>query len=228
MCDREPALFLNRSSRPVPESVLLPDAGPPDLRAIAARAADPIAWAIAGTVWSGLAHGMAHDALIRGLDAGECERLAVWSFAPVGYADLRPYCGQRQPAPYDEFEELVALLKVHARDDSAPIRWLAHAFATTCMYENHLWQDLQLPSRVVLSDLFAHCFPTLSARNTGNMKWKKFLYKQLCDAAEAPLCKAPSCAVCSDYTVCFGNEDCPLVSEANPAAITRIPVRTFR
>ena len=44
-------------------------------------------------------------------------------------------------------------------------------------------------------------------KNTGNMKWKKFFYKQLCDRAEVNLCKAPSCQVGADYRSCFGPEE---------------------
>jgi nitrogen fixation protein NifQ len=64
-----------------------------------------------------------------------------------------------------------------------------------------------LPSRDVLSQLLRRYFTTLHDKNTGNMKWKKFFYKQLCDQAEVNLCRAPSCQVCSDYAACFGPED---------------------
>jgi len=33
-----------------------------------------------------------------------------------------------------------------------------------------------------------------------------FFYKMLCDRAEVRLCKAPSCGVCSDYSLCFASE----------------------
>lgn len=213
---------------PLPATTVVFDTGLPDLRAIAGASNDPIAWAIAGTVWSGLTHGMAPQALVRGLGADECAALAARYFAPLRLADLQAHCGTRQPDPYDEFDELVALLKAHAVDASTPVRWLAHAFATTCMYENHLWQDLHLPARAALSELFSTCFPMLAARNTGNMKWKKFLYKQLCEAAEAPLCKAPSCSVCSDYALCFGNEDTVLIAESHSSIPVRLPARNFR
>ena len=204
------------------------DADLPDVRALVRASADPIAWAIAGTVWSGLTHGMAPHALVRGLPAHENEALAARYFAPLRAADLSAHCGSREPDAYDEFDELLALLKAHACDDSVPVRWLAHALATACMYENHLWQDLHLPARAVLSELFSTCFPTLAARNTGNMKWKKFLYKQLCEAAETPLCKAPTCSVCSDYALCFGSEESVLVADAKPSVPMRILVRSFR
>jgi nitrogen fixation protein NifQ len=49
-------------------------------------------------------------------------------------------------------------------------------------------------------------FPALVARNAGDMKWKKFLYRQLCEREQLLICKSPSCSVCSDLPVCFGPE----------------------
>ena len=63
-----------------------------------------------------------------------------------------------------------------------------------------------LPNRDVLSQLLRRYFTTLYEKNIGNMKWKKFFYKQLCEQAKVMLCKAPSCQVCTDYTACFGPE----------------------
>jgi nitrogen fixation protein NifQ len=50
-------------------------------------------------------------------------------------------------------------------------------------------------------------FPELAAKNDKDMKWKKFLYKQLCEAEGLYLCRAPSCEVCIDYPKCFGSEE---------------------
>jgi len=52
-----------------------------------------------------------------------------------------------------------------------------------------------------------HNFPELAAKNVKDMKWKKFLYKQLCEAEGIYLCRAPSCEVCIDYPKCFGSEE---------------------
>jgi nitrogen fixation protein NifQ len=49
-------------------------------------------------------------------------------------------------------------------------------------------------------------FPALAAKNSGDMKWKKFFYRQLCERAQVPVCKAPHCAECSDYTYCFSHD----------------------
>ena len=107
----------------------------------------------------------------------------------------------------DEFLDIVQLLLDHRCDDSDGTRWLAHAIATACLDNNHLWQDMELPSREVLSGLLRRYFGALYAKNADNMKWKRFFYKQLCERAEVNLCKAPSCKACTDYTVCFGPEE---------------------
>lgn len=108
---------------------------------------------------------------------------------------------------YDEIEDLVALLTDCAASTQEEARWVAHALAQASLGDDHLWQDLHLPSRRELSLLMARWFPVLAARNDRDMKWKKFLYKQLCDQAELSVCRAPSCSVCSDYALCFGPED---------------------
>lgn len=110
----------------------------------------------------------------------------------------------------DEVDDVRALLLDWA-DPAAgtadEIARVAETVAVACLGDNHLWQDLQLPSRAALSALMVHWFPALVARNRGDMKWKKFLYKQLCERAEIQVCKAPSCAVCADHPLCFGPED---------------------
>lgn len=107
----------------------------------------------------------------------------------------------------DEFDDLVALLLEHRGDDSEETEWLACAIVTACFGDNHLWQDMGLPSRAVLSELLSGYFPALAYKNGSNMKWKKFFYKQLCERMNVNACKAPSCSVCSDYAQCFGPED---------------------
>ncbi|MFZ5491792.1 MAG: nitrogen fixation protein NifQ [Pseudomonadota bacterium] len=117
-------------------------------------------------------------------------------------ADLPPALRHRA----DEVDDVRTLLLEFAQGEAAP--WLASTVAVACLGDNHLWQDLGLPSRAALSQLLRAYFPALVARNHGDMKWKKFLYKELCDRAQV-LCRAPSCAVCSDYAFCFGPEEGP-------------------
>ncbi len=85
--------------------------------------------------------------------------------------------------------------------------WIADIVIAGCMGGDHLWQDLGLWSRKDVSELLQHNFPQLAARNDRDMKWKKFLYKQLCNAEGVYTCRAPSCEVCDDFQSCFGDED---------------------
>lgn len=106
-----------------------------------------------------------------------------------------------------EREELLnLLLRYRAGKDVSEI-WVAEIVVAACMGSDHLWQDLGLWSRDQLSSLLSDNFPDLAALNIKNMKWKKFLYKQLCQEEGIYVCRAPSCEVCKDYAVCFGPEN---------------------
>jgi len=106
-----------------------------------------------------------------------------------------------------EFPDLLHLLLDHLGVADEHHRNVAHLVATACMGGDHLWQDLGLPDRKGLSALLSGHFPTLAAKNTGDMKWKKFFYKQLCEREGINACRAPSCAACCDYAKCFGAEE---------------------
>lgn len=107
----------------------------------------------------------------------------------------------------DEFDDIVDLLTDYCCDHSEETGYVILFIADACMGENHLWQDMGLVNREALSNLMKCYFPQLFAKNTANMKWKKFFYKQLCERAEIMICKSPTCGVCVDYQVCFGPED---------------------
>lgn len=145
-----------------------------------------------------------------GLPAAELHRLAARHFphaaALLAHLDTGLPTALRQRL--DEVDDVRELLLDFRRPDSEDATWLASAVAVGCLGDNHLWQDLGLPHRLALSQLLREHFPGLSERNSGDMKWKKFLYKQLCERA-AVQCRAPSCAVCSDYGFCFGPEEGP-------------------
>lgn len=119
------------------------------------------------------------------------------------------------PAPVDapnaerqsELGDLVRLLLAHRAQADLSEPWIARIVAAGCMGRDHLWQDLGLWSRRDLSVLMAANFPELAARNDRDMKWKKFLYKQLCIQEGIHTCRAPSCEVCADYVHCFGPEE---------------------
>jgi len=141
---------------------------------------------------------------IQGLDASMLRQLYRRYFPGSPHTgDTGTVCAALADA---EFADLLELLREHRRDDTEETEWVARAVASACAGENHLWEDMGLPSRDTLSQLIRRYFTTLYYKNSGNLRWKKFFYKQLCDRAEAALCKAPSCGVCSDYAQCFGPE----------------------
>lgn len=110
------------------------------------------------------------------------------------------------PGPLMEEEILRDLLLRHARGDLPLSRVLARMIAARAMYEDHLWQDLGLLNRGELSRMLGRHFPVLAAGNTGNMKWKKYFYRKLCEIEGFSLCTAPSCRECDDFELCFGEE----------------------
>lgn len=115
----------------------------------------------------------------------------------------------RRATREDEVEDLLALLLAHAdpaAGSAQEIHRVALGVAVASLGDQHLWQDLQLASRAELTALMRRWFPALVARNVGDMKWKKFLYRQLCEREQILICKSPSCAACSDFALCFGPE----------------------
>lgn len=139
--------------------------------------------------------------LIRGLGPA--------SFAMLGSLCLEGEALDNGPAGeprFDEFEELFELLLDYAAPLDQMSIWLAAAIATAAQRDNHLWQDMGLPSRRELNAILRQRFPALAALNVGDMKWKKFFYRQLCQRAGVPICKSPSCGDCVDHAQCFGPE----------------------
>jgi nitrogen fixation protein NifQ len=106
-----------------------------------------------------------------------------------------------------ERDDVLALLLEHRAFNDGAEEWMAEIVTAACMANDHLWQDLGLRSRDYLSRLMTQNFPALAAKNVHDMKWKKFLYKQLCEKEGINLCRSPSCEYCTDYLKCFGPEE---------------------
>jgi nitrogen fixation protein NifQ len=130
---------------------------------------------------------------------------------------LHPLALERVAAPSpqrcidraDEVRDIEALLLEHVAigTPECEARALAHAIAVACLGDRHLWQDLGLPSRDALWLLLGRHFPSLVARNSGRMRWKKFLYRELCIREEVLVCRSPSCDTCPEKTLCFAPEE---------------------
>jgi nitrogen fixation protein NifQ len=112
-------------------------------------------------------------------------------------------------AGHDAIEEpdLRRLLLDHRSRGVIEEEWLAAIVARRSLGANHLWQDLGLFHRRELSALLNRHFHALAAQNVNDMKWKKFFYRQLCERDGILICKSPNCAICTDFSLCFGSED---------------------
>ena len=107
--------------------------------------------------------------------------------------------------PPDE-ERLRELLASNSTSGLRLEQWLAVIVARRAQRPNHLWQDLGLRERGELSLLMSRHFAPLAACNTQDMKWKKFLYRILCQDGGLSTCTAPTCSECQDIEACFGEE----------------------
>jgi nitrogen fixation protein NifQ len=175
---------------------------------------DPAALALAGVLSAAFERHGRHLLPMPGLGAPATRWLLAHWFPGADAAlglDWRALAGAERIEPRsDEIEEVVSLLRGYADPQAGPQKAsdaIAWALACASLGDNHLWQDLGLPSRSELSALIGRWFPGLAARNTQHMKWKKFFYKQLCEREDIMICKAPTCGVCTDHAVCFGPEE---------------------
>jgi nitrogen fixation protein NifQ len=106
----------------------------------------------------------------------------------------------------DEIAMVRDLLLAQRSSEGHAGRWLAAMIARRSMEPNHLWEDLGLRDRTELSRLLARHFAPLAARNTKNMRWKRFFYRMLCEDDGLVMCSTPVCANCNDFNLCFGDE----------------------
>lgn len=106
-----------------------------------------------------------------------------------------------------EWADLQKLLLDHRARQYPSELLIANIVATACGGRDHLWQDLGLLNRDELSRLMWANFPELARANSGDMKWKKFLYRQFCSREGIYVCPAPSCGECKEYVKCFGPEN---------------------
>ncbi|MGY5615725.1 nitrogen fixation protein NifQ [Vibrio cincinnatiensis] len=103
----------------------------------------------------------------------------------------------------EEYNQLHQLLSQNLDNSCKFAAEMAIVISSGCLGSQHLWYDLGLPKRAILTHLFSDYFPALSIANVNNMRWKRFLYRQLCENGGDYLCRSPSCETCSSYRECF-------------------------
>jgi len=119
----------------------------------------------------------------------------------------------RQPthtaaAPPAGNPEIRALLRRYADDSPDPqlATWFADIVVARAAHPGHLWAAMGLFERADLSSAISRLLPSLKRANNKGMRWKRFLFKQICDLNGNSLCKSPNCGDCSDYALCFAPE----------------------
>jgi nitrogen fixation protein NifQ len=139
-----------------------------------------------------------------GLTDAELSRLMAACFSERGVA------AGWDPSPAlceDDEVTMVRDLLLANRSSAGDVgRWLAAMIARRSMEPNHLWEDLGLRERSELTRLLARHFAPLAARNTRNMRWKRFFYRMLCEDDGFVMCTTPVCTQCRDFDLCFGDE----------------------
>lgn len=110
------------------------------------------------------------------------------------------------------------LLLDHADGDVPLSRWLAPIVARRAMESAHLWEDLGLANRAMLGALMERHFPLLAARNTDDMRWKRFFFRVLCEDEGLTHCTSPTCSTCSDVERCFTPESAEALIAKRKAA----------
>jgi nitrogen fixation protein NifQ len=123
-------------------------------------------------------------------------------------AEVRAVAWIARPESIGDDETIMVrdLLLTQRSTDGEIGRWLAAMVARRAMEPNHLWEDLGLRERAELSRLLMRHFAPLAARNTRNMRWKRFFYRMLCEDDGFVMCTTPVCTQCNDFDLCFGEE----------------------
>ncbi|PNU18940.1 hydrogenase [Geothermobacter hydrogeniphilus] len=142
-----------------------------------------------------------HAAL--GLPAQELDFLVRRFFPACGWQAKSWSAGDpRLPEINPEIREL---LQEHVTMSPDPeiAAWLADILVARAAHPGHLWIAMGLFERPQLSAAIGRHLPSLLAANDKGMRWKRFLFKQVCDLNGGVMCKSPVCGDCSDYSLCF-------------------------
>jgi len=153
-----------------------------------------------------------------GLDAETAGKLMSELFPHATPVFSRLAATRVVPSVSEEEAMLRSLLRQHVTVGTPLEEALAAVVARRAQKPHHLWQDLGLRNRRELGWLMSRHFESLASRNRTDMKWKKFLYRQICRDGGFLLCASPTCDQCSDFDACFGDERGDSLLAATPTA----------
>jgi nitrogen fixation protein NifQ len=143
-----------------------------------------------------------------GLTKGELEALISRTFVDSEFAvPQEDESARAAGVDEDEIESVRDLLSANRSTQGDCGHWLAAMVARRALEPNHLWEDLGLRNRAELTRLLERHFRPLAVRNDKNMRWKRFIYRVMCEADGFVMCSTPVCSNCADYNHCFGEEN---------------------
>jgi nitrogen fixation protein NifQ len=147
-----------------------------------------------------------------GLHPAELEQILHSYFPAVALTDLSAIAlltSERPPLVNGEIRSLlVSYLPCDAHGDTPPPSlWLAQILAARTAHPGHLWRAMGLFARTELTAAISRHLPALMHDNTRGMRWKRFLYKKLCEQSGGVMCTTPDCGACSDYVHCFAVQE---------------------
>ncbi len=132
-----------------------------------------------------------------------CRRQAMAAQADLGHSAFTLTLMEQEEA------DLCQLFMDHRRDGGVWPTLFARLVSRACMEPEHLWVSLGLGGRQQLTGILTRHFPSLAARNTQDMRWKKFFYKVMCDDAQVWTCTSSSCEICAHHEECYAPESAP-------------------
>lgn len=143
-----------------------------------------------------------------GLSRAELGDVLHLYFPTITLIDLDGLSPPASASPPPTNIEILDLLSGYLPDAAngwtpAPSLWLARIIAARAAHPGHLWRAMGLFARPELTAAIHRDLPALAAANDKGMRWKRFLYKQLCERSGGVMCKTPDCGGCSDYALCF-------------------------
>jgi nitrogen fixation protein NifQ len=147
-----------------------------------------------------------------GLNATDLAALLRTWFPGSDPALLTRYATPGTTPPPEANPDVRRIILSHIPRDAAgsPVasaRWLAHILTARAAHPGHLWVAMGLFERPQLSAAIRRHLPSLAEANHRNMRWKRFLFKQVCDLNGGILCKSPNCGDCCDYALCFPDSE---------------------
>lgn len=168
---------------------------------------DTLRRALAGVMRGGQEGRLPLFACTLGLPQNELLRMVAQCFPelpPQEPMTVSQYALVQESVPA-HFHDLVGLLLAHSTHKTvAPqARWLAHAVAAGCFGAQHLWADLELDGRESVSELLREHFVLLHSANTGNLRWKRFLFTKLGHALGLQDMRPPKCHQCDHFAQCY-------------------------